>query len=627
MLSEIREKTQGIIATFILVMVTIPFALWGINSYFETGPNLAVAKVNGNTISQQSYRSALDQLRSADMRQADGRALRELVLEGLIAQMLLTDDAHDHGYRVSDERLARIIREAPYFQRDGRFDGQLYEGLLRREGTTAHDFEARLRRENLTGQVQRGLSESAFVTSADITAVVRLLQQERRISYVLISPDSFRSQVNVTAEDVEQHYTAHADAYQIPEQVRVEYLRLSLADSLTQYQPRDEELRDVYNAETARYVTPAKRRVSHILIQLPAGASDADDKKAQARIAEVERQARAGSDFGALARKQSEDRDSAAKGGDLGEVTRGLLPAELEAAINVLKPGEVSKPVRTPYGYHLAKLTGYVPEKRVSFEAARKELIDAVRKRKGEERFFELAERFRNLVYENPESLEPAARELGLAIQRSNWFARSGGDGIAAQPRVLEAAFDPELRSARRNSEAIEVGNDALVALRVVDYRPATTKPLAEVRTQVERALKEERVRQRVETVSAEWLEKLKQGSTLADLAKRAGVALPPPQTLTREQAGRLDRRIVDAAFGTPRPTAGPAYARADMGVQGYAVVAVESVRDGDPATADAAVKEKVRRQLMTRRGADYYANYRTGLRRDADVKVYPDQL
>jgi len=626
-LSEIREKTQGIIATFILAMVTVPFALWGINHYFDQGSTLVVAKVNGNAISQQTYHAALDQLRSADVRQADVRALREAVLEGLIGQMLLTEDAQAHGYRVSDARLARIIREAPYFQRDGRFDGELYEALLRREGTTPQDFEARLRRENLTGQVQRGLSESAFVTSADVDAVVRLLQQERRVVYAIIAPDGFRAKAVVTPEAIAQYYGAHTEAYQTPEEARVEYLRLSLADAITQYQPRDDELREAYDADSARYVTSAKRRVAHILIQASGPAGSDDDRKAQARIAEIERQARAGADFGALARKHSEDRASAEKGGDLGEVTRGLLPAELEAAVNALKPGEVSKPVRTPFGYHLAKLTGFTPEKRTSFEAARKELAEALRKRKGEERFFELAERFRNLVYENPESLEPAARALGLTVQRSNWFARNGGDGIAAHPRVVEAAFDPELRGARRNSDTIEVGNDALVALRVVDYRPAAPRPLAEVRAQIERTLKDEQVRQRVEALSVEWLEKLKAGENLAGLAKRAGATVAPAQTLTREQTARLDRRIVDAAFATPRPAGTPVYTRADLGVQGYAVIAVEAVRDGDPAKADAAVKEKVRRQLMTRRGADYYANYRTGLRRDADIKVYSDQL
>lgn len=628
MLSTIREKTQGIIATFIIALIAIPFALWGINSYFEGGSNTAVAKVNGTPIRQPTYQAAIEQLRAVDAAQRDNRAMRELVLEGLINQVLLMDDAHERGYRLSDARLAQMIREAPYFQRDGRFDGGLYQVLLQREGTSAPEFEARLRRENLTSQVQRGLADTAFVTQSDVATVAQLLQQERRISYAVVTPQAFAKRVRVTPEEIETYYNEQRDAFLTAEQVRVEYVRLAATDALKRYQPTEEGLRQAYAAEAGRYTTPAKRRASHILIGVPAGASADDEAKAKARIDDIERQLRAGGDFAKLARANSEDPESATKGGDLGTITPGMLPAELEQALNGLKANEVSKPVRTPFGYHLVKLTQYTPEQRVTFEQARKELTELVRRRQGEERFFEQAERLRTLAYEHPESLAPAAKDLGLTVEQSDWFTRNGGPGIAANARVAEVAFNPEQISSRRNSDVIELSGDTLLALRVIDHKPSSRRPLAEVRAEIERTLTAARAREQAQALSAEWLDQLKQGADLAQVARAAGITPMLDKPITREQAAGVDRRIVDAAFAAPRPAGTRAsYDRVDLGPQGYAVVAVTAVRDGETAKTDKAVMERVKRQLLARRGAEYYAHYRAGLRRDADITIYPDQL
>lgn len=627
MLSTIREKTQGIIATFIIVLVAIPFAVWGINSYFEEGQNSAVAEVNGVPIKPPAYRAALEQLRGLDPARGDTKALRELVLEQLINRALLIQDAQDRGYRMSDAQLARMIREVPYFQRDGRFDGELYQAMLRQEGTTAPEFEGRLRRENLGQQIQRGLTDSAFVTAADVDAVLRLQQQQREIAYALIPREKLVAGVRVTPDEVEAYYRSHPEAFQTQEAVRVEYARLSAADAVKQYQPTEEELRQAYAANAERYTTPAKRRASHLLVQLPTGANAEADAKAKERIADIERQLRQGGDFAALAQQHSDDPDSRAKGGDLGVVKPGLLPTELEQALRALAVGQASQPVRTPFGYHLIKLTEYVPEKRRPFEQVRNELADEVRRQKGEERFFEQAERFRTLVYEQPESLQPAAAALELKVEQSDWLTRNGGSGPLAQPRVREVAFNPELIASRRNSDAIELSGDELLALRIIDHKPATPRPLTEVRAEIERQLVATRFKERAAQMSAEWLEQLKQGGDLTQLAKQAGIGAVTKTTVTRDAARDIDRRIVDAAFAAARPAAGQStYTQADV-APGLAIIAVNAVRDGDPAKVDAAVKEQVRQQLLARRGAEYYNHYHAGLRREADVKIYRDQL
>jgi peptidyl-prolyl cis-trans isomerase D len=628
MLSAIREKTQGIIAGFILALIAIPFALWGVNSYFDTGGKINVAKVGDTEISQDEYRRTLDRLRArVEPQTLNNPQFKQSVLDSLISQTLLTRNAENQGYRISDAQLAQILRDQPAFQRDGQFDPALYEALLRREGLSPREFETRVREDILVTQVQAGISESHIVTQAEIAALARLLAQERELAHAMISAEALMAKAAVNGPDIEQYYSAHPEMFQFPEQVRVEYLRLSAGDLDQGFQPTEEELKKAYDEEAARYVIPEKRRASHILISLPVQPSEDQSKEALAKIQDIAKQARAGGDFGGLAKKHSADSVTAAQGGDLGEVRRGVLPKELEDAVYALKSGEVSLPVRSTYGYHLVKLTAHTPEKRKPFAEVRKELIEVVRRRQGEERFFDVSEKFRNLVYEQPDSLAPAAKALGLEIRKSEWFSPAGGSGIAANPKVVQAAFEPDVLSQARNSDAIEISADTLVAVRVAERRPAGRKPLAEVRPQVERILKQQRALEQARSLGEAALRELRAGASLEALARKHGFKYVPAKTLTRRQTAGIDPRIVESAFRVPRPENDkPVHDLVALGEQGYAVLAVKRVRDASGKT-DNATQQQIRALLSTRRGADYYANYRAGLREKAEIKIYSDQL
>lgn len=628
MLTTIREKTQGIIATFILALIAIPFALWGVNSYFDSGGQINVAKVDGVEITQNDYRNEIDRLRGrVEPKTLDNPRFKQTILDKLIDKTLIVQHAEDQGYRVSDAQLAEIIRNQQGFQRDGKFDSALYEALLRREGLTPRAFEKQVREQILTSHVQAGIGESRIVTQAEVADLARLLAQERELAYAVIDIDALGAKAAIGGQDVEQYYSAHPEMFQFPEQVRVEYLRLSAGDLNQNRQPTDEELKKAYAEEAARYTAPEKRRASHILISLPAQPGEDQSREALAKIQDIAKQARAGADFAALAKKHSADSVTAAQGGDLGEVRRGVLPKELEDAVYALKSGEISQPVRSTYGYHLVKLTALTPEKRKAFADVRKELVEAVRRRQGEERFFEVSEKFRNLVYEQPDSLAPAAKALGLEIGKSEWFSPAGGSGIAANPKVVQAAFEPDVLSQARNSDAIEIGADTLVAIRVAERRPAGRKPLAEVRPQIERALKQERALQQARQLGEETLQELRAGGSLEALARKRGFKYQPPKTLTRRQTASVDPRIVESGFRAPRPEGGkPVYDLVDLGQQGYVVLALQRVRDaaGKP---DAALEQQARALLTAHRGSEYYVNYRAGLRQKAEIKIYPDQL
>lgn len=629
MLTTIREKTQGIIATFILALIGIPFALWGVNSYFDSGVRSDIASVNGEKISELEYRTAFDGFRrQLDPRVAESPEIKRMVVESLVEQELLERDAYDQGYRFGNERLARMIRELPYFQTGGRFDADLYESLLRREGLNMGEFESRRRAEALMMQIQAGLIDSGIVTASEVGMLVRLLKQEREVLYTVIANDGFRDRVTILPEQIQQHYDANQDLFRTQEQVKIEYVRLSAQDLTKNYQPSDAELQQLYAEDGSKISRPEMRRVSHILIPVAPGSPSDDVKKAQTLIEDIEKQARAGGDFSQLARKHSQDDSTAAKGGDLGELSPGLLPKPLEDAVYVLKQGDITKPVRTEFGYHLAKLTAYRAATQKTFDAMRPQLVKQAHQRYSEQRFYDASEKLRNIVYEQPDSLAPAAEALGLKVETSDWFSRAGGTGVAAHPRSIEAAFSAEVLQQKRNSDAFEISGDTLVSIRVAGHRPAEPKPFDEVKAQIERTLRDAAAQKAAQALGENLLNELTAGQRLETAARRYALPVQGPKLVTRDLAQGFDRAVVDAAFRAPRPVDGKAaFGGVELAARGYAVYAVIRVRDGDPSKVDAATKEKAKRILTAQRGQGYYADYRAGLKKNADIKIYQDRL
>ncbi len=634
MLTTIREKTQGWIAGIILGLITIPFALWGINSYFSSDSKIKIADVDGVDIGADAYKAALEQQRrmiqqyvgrNIDPRIFDSSEFKQQVLNSLIDNLLVNRDADKQGYRISDAQLGQLIQTMPEFQQDNRFDPRLYESALRNAGLSVIRFEKTKRETSLIQQIRSGFSRSAIITPSDISTLLRLEAQKREIAYVTITPQKFINKLTVPQDTIETYYSTHTDQFKLPEQVRIEYIRLSVEDLTKKVAISDEELRKAYAEENSRFVTPEERKASHILIELPANAGPEESKRALGKIQEMEKKIKSGEDFAALARKYSNDAGSAAKGGDLGYMRRGTLEKEFESVLFGMKSGEVSRPVKTQYGYHLIKLAGIKPEIRAPFNRVRSELETLLRKHKGEEQLYELSQKLQNLVYEHPESLAPAAEALGLQILQSDWFSSAGGKGIAAEPKVVEAAFTPEVLAQGHNSDSIETGTNAFVAARVLAHREATTRPLSQVRAEIEQIVKSQLAQEEAEKFGVKMLEQLKQGGTFAALARSQGLQLVVPKPISRRDHPGVDNRIVEVVFKAPRKAADkPVYDGLQLGKEGYAIFVLKRVEDGNAADA---VKNQAKQALETRRGQEYYTAYLAGLRKRASVKIYPDRL
>jgi peptidyl-prolyl cis-trans isomerase D len=630
MLSTIREKIQGLFATVIIAMIVIPFALWGVNQYFEGDSKVTVAEVNGTEISHDDLQRQLDRYRGrVNPKMLETPFFKQQILNQMIQRILLQQAVQDGGYGVSREQLGALIRAMPEFQVDGTFNSTRYEDLLRRSGQTYQSFEDSMRQQKMLDQLISGLKSSGFVTKQDEDRVLALAQQRRRIAVVTVSVDQLEHGIKVSEKDLKDYYQAHQDQYRVPEQVRIAYIELSAKSVADTIKPTEADLKATYESEKSRFMTPAKRRVSHILIPLSDSASPADVQKALKKAQDIARQAKAGANFASLARKYSGDSSTASRGGDLGTLSSGLLPKNLETAIETLKQGGVTAPIRTKFGYHVAKVTQYKPGKVKSYAQVRKQLIALVKKEKGTRRYYDEVEKFNNIVYEQSDSLEPAAKALGLKVRTSDWFARTGGKGIAANPKVAGAAFSPDVLLDKHNSDSLEIGKDSLLALRVIDHKAATVKPFASVRKEIVANLKKDRAQQEATRLGTEILTSARESGSLEQAARGVAAArYHKPVVLTRYDTKATDPAVLQAAFAAPRPRdKKESLVNASLKDKGYAVIGVTAVMDGKASDLDKKKAKELHDKLQARRGDDYFNDFINGLRKQAKIEIHEKAL
>ena len=472
MFDFIRKYAQGWFAWAIIILVTVPFALWGIHQYSEGDSSVNVAAVNGKKISDQEYQQAYQQQRNRiqtmlgknfDPSLIDEKQLRKSVLENLIEREVIIQGAQDAGLRVSDARIGAEIRAIPNLQNKGQFDKEQYERLLHSQGLSVGAFEHMVGNDLIIQQMNQGIADSAIVTKAELDALLRIKLQQRDIGYALVPASSYVGDAVVEDKAIEKFYQDNPDRFRTPEQVSVNYIELSVDDLAKDIQITEGALHERYQERAADFTTPEERRARHILIQVASDASpavvDAAKKKAEGLLARI----RKGESFAELAKQFSEDPGSAKEGGDLGFFGRGVMDKAFEQAAYSLKVGEVSEPVRSTFGIHLIKLEAVRGGERKPFEQVRAELESDLKHQQAEDRYFAEAETLSNMAFEHADNLTAAAQALRLPIQSSPLFTRNGGVGIAANPKVRDAAFSDDMLLGGKNSEAIELDQDHVV--------------------------------------------------------------------------------------------------------------------------------------------------------------------
>lgn len=601
MLQSIRDNLTGPIVWVVIGLITVPFAIWGVESFFTGGTDPTVAKIGGVKITQSQFSGAYEN-RYRQMQQLYGESfradmidpakLRESVLDDLVQESVLRQSARSEGYRASNAAVREYIESIPAFQENGRFSAKAYRAAVSRSGQSAERLEAQLREGMMIEQMREAVQATAFVTPVEVTAAERLARQQREFASVKIDPTRYAGAVAITDEQIKQRYDERKDSFQAPERIRLAYLELALDQLPKATTPGPEILKPVYEAEKAsRFTTPEQRKASHILVSFGAD-KDAAKKKAEDLYAQLQK----GADFASLAKANSDDTGSKNNGGSLGVVKRGMMVPRFEAALYALsKGGEISPPVETEFGWHLIRLDELQPARTAPFEDAdvQKQLVELYQQRDAARRFDELSKKLEDAAFENPTSLDAAAKATELKPQTTEWFTRSGGGGIAANPAVIAAAFSPELVKDNENSKPITIEPGHLVVVRKAEYEAPRQRELAEVSDSIRDELRKAQAAAKAEAEAVAIVAEVSAGKLIDEVAKAHGLQATPRTTVSRTTTD-VDRKLVDALFKMPRPEAGKlSVAKTELTQGGLAVIALSAVKEGaapPPPAADAVV-------------------------------------
>jgi peptidyl-prolyl cis-trans isomerase D len=605
MLQAIRDKVTGWIAYGIIFLISVPFALWGVNSYLGGGEAQPAAMVNGEEISIRdldqayaTYRQRLSQLFGGSIPEsfASESMLREQVLGQLIEEIALLQYTREQYYRIGDEELNRIIRNMNVFQRDGQFDTEIYQSQLRSLGYSPLGFEEELRRTNAMQQLQSGILATAFQAPLLEKQFTSLNNQTRKIRSLTYLVDT--SAIQPGADEIERLYLSQTDRYRSQEEVRIDFIELSLDSVKQSIDVEEGDAYARYQENRASYTSTEIRAASHILITV---SGDEDANPALARITALRERIVAGESFSDLAREFSQDPGSASDGGSLGEIERGIMVQPFEAALFSMEVGQLSQPVKTSFGWHLIKLDSISGGETQSFDTVKSALEDEIRTELAESQIYDLVENVANLVYEQSDSLQPAAEQLDLTIQTSDWFNRLSGTGIATESKVRQMAFSAEILQQGLNSEAIELDNDRVVFIRLNQLKPAAVRPLDQVQELIRSEIITAKAREQSLVSGMAALAELKAGKTLDDLALEWSVSISDYGFVERNQSG-VDSAILGRSFSMSKPEQGPVFEGLPVANGNYTIIELSAVLSND-GNAD---REALDELVKARGGAEY---------------------
>ncbi len=615
LLHSIREKATGWFAWVIIILISIPFALWGINSYITPDSNPEVAHVGDYKITVSEFQNAVQNESQKLQGKVDNRIIKQLVLEKLINNRALINYLLAQGFTISKAQIDAYIRNDPTFQNEGKFSPDLYNRYLP-SAYSKSNYRSNVATQLLLQQFANGITKSAIVSDQEVKRIIELIKQQRDISYLLIKADRFKDSVKISDAEIKNYYQNFNQQFENPEKIKLAYLEISRADIAKDIQVTEEQIEKYYNDNLAKFTQPERRKASHILFRVAADADEESKAKVRKKAEEVLQQIKNGADFAEMAKQYSKDPGSASKGGDLGFFGTGEMVPAFEKAAFALKPGEVSELVESPFGFHIIKLTAVQGGKPKPLAQVKDKIIADLQFEKAENNYFDKTETMQTLAFEQPDSLEPVATELNLKIRESDLISQQGGKGIFANPKLLNAAFSESVLEEGNNSDLIELGDDHVAVVRVVERIPANTKPLEEVKEQIKSRLQKQQISDKAQEKATELLTQLNKGKTMADIAQANSLELKTAGYVDR-QASNVPGVILNKAFTMPRDVK---FASTKMITGDVAIVAVNAIKDGN--TDDKKLFAEIKSALLQNKGNLETALSTLQIRSESDIKI-----
>ena len=609
------RNNKKIVQVF-LVLIALPFAFFGVESFRDGGAGVDVAKVGEVKISQQEFQQAVreqqdrlrGQLGELDPKVLDNPEFRQAILDDLIDQRLLFQEVRKRHLFASDDAVRQAIMAVEAFQDNGQFSQQRYEALLSAQGMSPAGFEAQVRQDLALQQLAGTIGRSGIVSQRVMDKVLALQSEARHVQEFVLPVENYVAKVKLEDGAAKKFYDENTEQFRTPDQAKVEYVVLT-PESLA-VEVSEAEIKAWYDGHKERYQQPEERRASHILIAAEKLGKDKARQKAEEVLREVQAKPAA---FAELARKHSDDPGSASQGGDLGFFGRGMMVKPFEDATFALRDGEVSGDVESDFGFHIIKLTGQHVAREKPLAEVRGEIERELKSSAVARKFAEAAESFSNMVYEQSDSLQPVAEQFKLKIQRSDWIGREANPaaGVLGNAKLLAAVFSDDTIQNKRNTEAVEVAQNTLVAARIAEYQPASVQPLAGLQATIEKLLVNQEAQKLARADGEARLAALQSGTDKlawgADkVVSRMDARLLPPQAAPL--VFRMDKSKL------------PGYAGVDLPGKGYALYRLSKVTPG--AALDTARRQGLQGQLRSLAAQQEVAMYLSALRARYKVDV-----
>lgn len=615
MMDRLREGVNSIAVKIILGLIILSFVFAGVGSYITGGGNNAAAKVGNTEIGRGEFEQAYQNERNRMQSQlgdyfsqmladpAYVESFRKSVLDRMINDVLLEQQAESLGLRISDSQIRTMILEMPQFQTAGQFDQEVYQAALRRAGFGPESFAEYMRRDLMRNQLVTALQGSEFVLQGEIDTQSKLIAQTRDIRTVTLSVAELAKSVELTEEEISEYYQQNPLAYTRPEQAKVSYIELSAEALKGQIQVSDEQAEQYYQEHLDKYSTEEQRKVSHILVQ------GDDEAKAQAILDELN----AGADFAALAEEKSDDFGSADVGGDLGWIERDVMdPAFEDAAFALENVGDTTGLVKSEFGYHIIKLDELQASKAQPFSEVAAEIKQELLDQEAVDQFYELQTELEKVAFEYPDSLDDSAEAINAKIQTTDFVSQIDAPELLKTPAVMQAILSPEVKEDGLNSEVIEVAPEHVIVVRVEETRDETVLPLEEVQDQVVAALSAVKAEQQA----------IELGVSLVNELKAGNEAVLAENNLTFSELETIDRSspLASSVFAFAKPEAGqPVFGQAKDQNGNIVVVELSKVT----ADINPAYSTQIGAQLERVGNQQDLTNVLNVLRKNADVEYY----
>jgi peptidyl-prolyl cis-trans isomerase D len=626
MLQSMRSKIKGLVAFFLIALLTIPLALVGVENLFYGNNNVGeAAEVNGTVITEREVQIAIgrerqrlsDQLgENAPLDLLSDESLRGSAIESLVQRSVLASLAKEGNMTFSNKEVDQTIVTLPDFQVDGKFDAQRFTQIVRSIGHTPTSFRALLKEDMLVNQVQNAVLSSDFITDSEIQRSFGLSRQTRDFSIVNLPLGKLPSTIDVSDEDVLAHYEANKSSYISEEQISVEYIELSVSDIEADMSVDEERIRQQYEQIVQSFTESTEREAAHIMIE-------GDDDAAQQKIATVKEKLAAGDDFAELAKEYSDDFGSRDNGGNLGSSTGDSFPEKFEETLLTLSEGQVSDAVTIDGATHFIQLLTVIEKTAPTYEEQKATIESELKRTLAEERFIEDVQSLEELAY-NAESLAEVAETLALTHAQTALFSRENTtDDILQDKRVLTAAFSDDVVQQGHSSAVLELSADRVVVLKLIEHQPVRTLTLEEKTKDIVSELKTERAKAQLAVQVKEILNALDTGRTLVSIAEEQNLSFTKQVGIQRN-ASDVPLEILSLAFDMEKPDEGKVTI-ADQYIENgqYIIVSLSKVAEGNFSELAEAERTSLRVNLSASTAADEYRAWQDNLREESSISIY----